>query len=171
MLVQVRINLRYAAADATRLWQQDAIRHAPSPAFTCVAGRLRRRHDHLHACWQHWVRYGAHRLGRVCGRRSSITSPVMGAPSHVMAPHNPGLSKGSRTACRTAGLADLGMAIDAETHSTQAGTMARCIGNVIYVLQACSENLCKPSAACGGPSPCRSETLSNAPLHAVTTVP
>ena len=93
-----------------------------------------------------------------------------GAIPHVMAPHNPGLSKGSRTAYRTAGLADLGMAIDAETHSTQAGTMARCIGNVIYVLQACSETLCKPRAACGGPSPCRSETLSNAPLHAVTTL-
>ncbi|KAK9823040.1 hypothetical protein WJX81_002311 [Elliptochloris bilobata] len=60
-LEQVRINLRYAAADATRLWQQNAI--------------------------------------------------------------------------RTAGLADLGMDIDPENHTTEAGTMALCIGNVIYVLQ------------------------------------
>lgn len=97
---------------------------------------------------------GADRLGRVCVRRSSITLPAM-------VPRNPGLSKGCRATCRTAGLADLGMAIDAETHSTQAGTMARCIGNVIYVLQARPGMLSRLRAACGRPFLCHSETLSS----------
>ena len=70
------------------------------------------------------------------------------------------LCEGLHAACRTAGLADLGMAIDAETHSTQAGTMARCIGNVIYVLQARPGVSCRLRAACGRNIPCHSETLA-----------